>query len=182
VEDLTAMDYFSRALSVLASVLLASVPILGPARFAFAQDADDEGVNSEDLTQQPKVLVPDIAGCWQGDAFNDSQGNTSISFFFGQAKNKIKKKQSSLDLESAVPVTGHISGTIKLTQFTFHGKVAKGSNIKGTGFFQSDNSLTGNYHYTGLCFEHQFTGGDFSKVVFIGATCLGQSIAMIALN
>jgi len=165
------MNYFSRALSVFASVFLASVLILGPARFAFAQDATDEGLNSEDPADQPKVLVPDIAGCWQGDAFNDSQGNTSILVFFEQAKNKIKKKQSSLALGSAVSVTGHISGTIKLTQFSFHGKVGKGCNIKGTGFFQSDNSLSGNYHYSGVCFEHQFTGGDFSKVVFLGATC-----------
>jgi hypothetical protein len=162
---------FSRALLLLASVWLATVLILAPAGFALAQDANDEGANSEDLTQPQKVLVPNIAGCWQGNAFNDSQGNTSILFFFGQVKNKIKKKKSSLDLESAVPVTGNISGTIKLTQFSFHGKVGTGCNIFGTGFFQSDNSLTGNYHYSGVCIEHQFAGGEFSKVIFLGATC-----------
>jgi hypothetical protein len=165
------MDYFSRALSVLASVLLATVLILGPARFALAQDATDEGANSEDSTAQPKVLVPDIAGCWQGNAFNDSQGNTSITFFFQQTKNKISKKHSVLDLESAVSVHGPIIGKISLTQFIFHGHMANGCNIKGHGSFQNDNSITGGYTYVGKCFEHQFTGGSFSQVVFQGATC-----------
>ena len=160
------MDYFSKTLSVLASLLLATVLILAPAGFALAQDANDE-----DASVEPKVLVPDLSGCWQGNAFNDSQGNTSILFFFQQKGKKINKKHSILDLESATSVTGPIIGKVKSTQFTFHGHMANGCNIKGTGFFQEDDSLTGNYHYVGQCFEHQFTGGDFSKVVFVGASC-----------
>ena len=159
------MDYFSRTLSVLASVLLATVVILAPARFALAQDAND------DTSQQPDVTVPNISGCWQGDAFNDSQGNTSILFVFAQKKNKISKKHSILDLEGAVSVHGPIIGKVTATQFTFHGHMANGCNIKGQGFFQNDGSLTGNYHYVGKCFEMQFTGGDFSKVILLGPTC-----------
>ena len=160
------MDYFPRTISVLASGLLATVLILAPAGLALAQDANDD-----DSSQQPDTTVPNISGCWQGNAFNDSQGNTSILFVFQQTKNKISKKHSTIDLQPATHVHGNISGTVKAAQFNFHGKVAKGCNIKGTAFIQNDGSLTGNYRYTGACFEHQFTGGDFSKVILLGPTC-----------
>ena len=163
------MDYFPRTLSVLASGLLATVLILAPAGLALAQDANDD-----DSSQQPDTTVPNISGCWQGNAFNDSQGNTSILFVFKQSKNKIKKKQSTFDLQSAVHVHGNIAGTVKATQFKFHGKVDVGGdqcNIKGTGFFQNDGTLTGSYRYSGQCFEHQFTSGSFSKVMLLGPTC-----------
>lgn len=140
--------------------------ILAPTVFARAQDANDE-----DVAQQPEVAVPDVSGCWGGQAFNDSQGNDSIELFFAQKKNKINKKHSTLDLESAVPVQGKISGTVKPTQINFHGKVGKGCNIKGTAFIQNDGSLSGNYRYSGKCFENQFTGGDFSKVTLGGLPC-----------
>jgi len=163
------MDYFPRTFSVLASGLLATVLILAPAGFARAQDANDD-----DSSQQPDTTVPNISGCWQGNAFNDSQGNTSILFVFAQAKNKINKKHSTFDLQSAVHVHGNIAGTVKPTQFKFHGKVdvgGGGCNIKGTGFFQNDGTLTGNYRYSGKCFENGFTSGDFSKVILLGPTC-----------
>ncbi len=162
------MKTHSKALSLFASLLLAATLILAPARFASAQDVSDEAVAG----QPDKVLVPDIAGCWTGNAFNDSQGNTSISFFFQQTKNKISKKHSVVDLESNVPVHGPIIGKITLTQFKFHGHMANGCNIKGHGTFQMDNSITGGYTYVGKCFENQFTGGSFSKVVFVGPSCL----------
>ena len=163
------MNYFSRAFCPLASALLVTLLILAPAGFALAQDATDD-----DTSQQPDTTVPNISGCWQGNAFNDSQGNTSILFVFKQIKNKINKKQSTFDLQSAVHVHGNIAGTVKATQFKFHGKVDVGGdqcNIKGTGFFQSDGSLTGGYRYSGQCFEHQFTSGSFSKVMLLGPTC-----------
>jgi len=160
------MEIYFKTSSLLASVLLATVLVLASAGFARSQDADDA-----DVSQQPEMSVPNLSGCWQGNAFNDSQGNTLILFVFGQKKNKISKKQSSVDLQSATHVHGAIAGTVKPTQFTFHGKVFTGCNIKGTGFFQSDGSLSGSYRYFGVCFEHQFTGGDFSKVVLLGPTC-----------
>src|SRR5260221_8388741 len=160
------MNYFLRTFSLVASALLATVLILAPTGFALAQDATDE-----DAVPASKVIVPDISGCWQGNAFNDSQGNTSILFFFKQSGNKITMPNSTLDLESAVSVHGPIKGKVKLTTFKFHGHMANGCNIKGHGSFQSDNSLTGGYSYVGACFENQFTGGSFSKVVFLGATC-----------
>jgi hypothetical protein len=165
-----AMNKFSRTQSFLASGLLAAILISAPASFALAQDA-----NAENASAQPATTVPNISGCWQGNAFNDSQGNTSILFVFAQKKNKISKKHSTFDLESAVHVHGPIAGKVKSDRFTFHGHVTgTGSNvcnIKGTGFFQMDGSLTGNYRYSGQCFEHQFTSGDFSKVIFLGPTC-----------
>ena len=160
------MNYLSRAFSVLAFGLLATVLILAPTGFALAQDASDE-----DASQPSKVLAPDISGCWQGNAFNDSQGNTSITFFFQQTKNKINKKHSTLDLESAVSVHGPIIGKVTATQFKFHGHMANGCNIKGHGTFQTPTSLEGGYTYVGQCFEHQFTGGSFSSVMRLGATC-----------
>jgi hypothetical protein len=163
------MHYFLRIFYFVASALLATVLTLAPTGFALAQDANDD-----DISQQPDTTVPNISGCWQGNAFNDSQGNTSILFVFKQSKNKINKKQSTFDLQSAVHVHGNIAGTVKATQFKFHGKVdvgGGGCNIKGTGFFQNDGTLTGNYRYSGQCFEHQFTSGSFSKVVLLGPTC-----------
>ena len=163
------MNYLSRAFSVIASALLVTLLILAPTGFALAQDATDE-----DMSQQPDTTVPNISGCWQGNAFNDSQGNTSILFVFKQSKNKINKKQSTFDLQSAVHVHGNIAGTVKATQFKFHGKVDVGGgqcNVKGTGFFQNDGTLTGSYRYSGQCFEHQFTSGSFSKVMLLGPTC-----------
>ena len=160
------MNHLSKTLSLLASGLLAVVLILALHGFARAQDANDE-----DISQLPDVTVPNVSGCWQGNAFNDSQGNTSILFVFQQTKNKIGKKHSSIDLQPASHVHGHISGTVKATQFNFHGKVGSGCNIKGTAFIQSDGSLSGNYHYAGKCFENGFTGGDFSKVILLGPTC-----------
>jgi hypothetical protein len=159
------MNHFSKTLSLLASGLAAVVLILALQGFAHAQDANDE-----DVSQVPDVTVPNVSGCWQGNAFNDSQGNTSILFVFQQTKNKIKKN-SSIDLQPASHVHGNISGTVKPTQFSFHGKVASGCNIKGTGFIQKDGTLSGNYHYAGKCFENGFTGGDFSKVTLLGPTC-----------
>ena len=160
------MNYFSRTLSVLASGLSAVVLILALYGFAHAQDA-----GNEDVSQLPDVTVPNVSGCWQGDAFNDSQGNTSILFVFQQTKNKINKKHSSIDLQSASHVHGNISGTVKPTQFSFSGKVGSGCNIKGTAFIQKDGTLTGNYHYAGKCFENGFTGGEFSKVKLLGPSC-----------
>jgi len=160
------MNLWSKTLSALASGLLAVVLILALQGFAHAQDANDE-----DVSQLPDTTVPNVSGCWQGNAFNDSQGNTSILFVFLQTKNKIGKKHSTIDLQPATHVHGHISGTVKATQFSFHGKVGSGCNIKGTAFIQNDGSLTGNYHYAGICFEHQFTGGSFSKVILLGPTC-----------
>ena len=163
------MNYLSRAFSVIASALLVTLLILAPTGFALAQDANDD-----DISQQPDTTVPNISGCWQGNAFNDSQGNTSILFVFKQSKNKINKKQSTFDLQSAVHVHGNIAGTVKATQFKFHGKVDVGGgqcNVKGTGFFQNDGTLTGSYRYSGQCFEHQFTSGSFSKVMLLGPTC-----------
>jgi hypothetical protein len=172
------MNHFSKTLSLLASGLLGTVLILAPAGFALAQDAADEDAsqherscNSFSIKCGPEVAVPNLSGCWQGNAFNDSQGNTSILFVFGQTKNKINKKLSSIDLQPASHVHGNISGTVKPTQFSFHGKVASGCNIKGTGFIQKDGTLSGNYHYAGKCFENGFTGGDFSKVTLLGPTC-----------
>jgi len=160
------MAHFSKTFSTIGSSLLAVILILALHGFARAQDANDE-----DVSQLPDVMVPNVSGCWQGNAFNDSQGNTSILFVFQQTKNKISKKHSTIDLQPATHVHGNISGTVKAAQFNFHGKVAKGCNIKGTAFIQNDGSLTGNYRYTGACFEHQFTGGDFSKVILLGPTC-----------
>ena len=144
--------------------------MMAPAGFALAQDAD-----GEDVPEQADAAVQNISGCWQGNAFNDSQGETSILFFFAQTRNKIGKKHSTFDLEGSVSLHGPISGKVKATKFTFKGPVAgTGFNpctIKGTGFFQTDGSLDGNYRYAGNCAEHQFSGGEFSKVVFLGATC-----------
>jgi hypothetical protein len=159
------MNHLSKTLSLLASGLLGTVLILALQGFAHAQDANDE-----DVSQVPDVTVPNVSGCWQGNAFNDSQGNTSILFVFQQTKNEIKKN-SSIDLQPASHVHGNISGTVKPTQFSFHGKVGSGCNIKGTAFIQNDGTLSGNYHYAGKCFENGFTGGDFSKVTLLGPTC-----------
>ena len=165
-EGSAAMKCFSKTLSILGSGLLAGIFVLALYGFALPQDANDE-----DLSQQPDVTVPNVSGCWQGNAFNDSQGNTSILFVFQQTKNKITKKHSSIDLQPASHVHGNISGTVKATQFNFHGKVGSGCNIKGTAFIQTDGTLSGNYHYAGKCFENGFTGGDFSKVTLLGPTC-----------
>ncbi len=160
------MNYFSNTFSVIISSLLAIILVLALHGIARAQDGSDE-----DVSQQPDVTVPNVSGCWQGNAFNDSQSNTSILFVFQQTKNKISKKHSTIDLQPASHVHGHISGTVKPTQFNFHGKVASGCNIKGTAFINGDGSLSGNYHYAGKCFENGFTGGDFSKVILLGPTC-----------
>jgi hypothetical protein len=160
-----------RALSLIGAGLLATVLFVTHPGFAFAQDASD---GDADVVEQPDVMVPNLSGCWQGNAFNDSQGNKSIMFFFVQKKNKIKKNGSSFDLQSAAHVHGAIAGTVKATQFTFHGPVNGTGfpcSIRGTGFFQTDNSLSGIYRYQGTCFENQFTSGEFSKVTFLGANC-----------
>ena len=165
------MGVFGRALSLIGAGLFATVLFVTHPGFASAQDESD---GDAEVVEQPDVTVPDLSGCWQGDAFNDSQGNTSIIFFFVQKKNKIKKSASSFDLQSAVPVHGAISGTVKATQFKFKGPVTGtgfACHIKGTGFFQTDNTLTGSYRYSGPCFDNQFTSGSFSKVTFLGATC-----------
>ena len=160
------MGRSTRTLSVLSLSLLATILILAPYGIARAQDSNDA-----DVSQQPDTTVPNIAGCWQGNAFNDSQNETSILFFFQQTGKKISKKHSTIDLEPAVSIHGPILGKVSSSKFTFHGHMTNGCNISGMGFFQTDGSLTGNYHYVGQCFENGFTGGDFSKVVLLGASC-----------
>jgi hypothetical protein len=163
---------FGRALSFVGAGLLAVVLIVAHPGFTFAQDLSD---GDAEVVEQPDAMVPNLSGCWKGTAFNDSQGNTSILFFFKQKKNKILKKGSTFDLRSAVHVNGAISGTVKATQFKFHGPVSGtgfACTIKGTGSFQMDNSLSGTYRYSGPCFDNQFTFGEFSEVKFQGATCL----------
>ena len=107
-------DIFSRSLFLFAAGILATVLIWAHPGFALAQDAADE-----DVSAQPNAVVPNIAGCWQGTAFNDSQGNTSILFFFAQKKNKISKKNSTIDLEANVLIHGPISGKVTSTHFRF---------------------------------------------------------------
>ena len=158
------MRTFTRALSLLASGF-ATVMILAQPRPTLAQEPIHEDM------EQPQVTVPNLSGCWQGGAFNNSQGNSGILFFFVQKKNKINKKGSTVGLQGGTTVEGPIAGTVKSAKFTFHGRVANGCNIKGTGFLQSDGTYDGNYRYTGKCFENGFTTGDFSKVTFLGPTC-----------
>ncbi len=160
------MDYFKRTLSVLAWSSLAAILILAPCGTARAQDSSSAGVS-----QQPDKNGPNIAGCWQGNAFNDSQGNTSIQFFFQQTGKKLSKKHSTLDIEPAVSVHGPIIGKVSSAKFTFHGHMANGCNIKGHGTFQTPTSLEGGYSYVGKCYEMGFTSGEFSSVTRLGATC-----------
>lgn len=164
------MERFAVSLLLLSAGLLAIPLTLAPVGFALAQDANDA-----DLAEQTAVKVPNLSGCWQGNAFNNFQGNTGILFFFAQTKNKISKKHSTFALQGGVELHGPIAGTVKATKFTFQGPVTgSGFNpcmIKGTGFFQSDDSIEGHYRFSGKCFEHQFTTGTFSKVMFLGATC-----------
>ncbi len=161
------MNYFTRTLSVLASSLLAAFLIVAPYGAASAQDSNDE-----DESQQPDTSVPNIAGCWQGNAFNDSQGETSILFFFQQAGKKLDKKHSTIDLEPAVSTQGPIMGKVLRTKFRFKGKMSNGCGINGNGFFQDDGTLDGTYHYSGpKCIDKGITGGEFSKVTFLGASC-----------
>src|ERR1700687_16698 len=80
------MGVFGRALSLIGAGLFATVLFVTHPGFAFAQDESD---GDAEVVEQPDVTVPDLSCCWQGDAFNDSQGNTSIIFFFVQ-----KKKQN----------------------------------------------------------------------------------------
>lgn len=165
------MGSLSRALSLIGTGLLATVLFVTHPGFALAQDVNDGDTN---VVEQPDAMVVNLSGCWQGTAFNDSQGNTSILLFFKQKKNKILKNGSTFDLESAVHVNGAISGKVKGTQFKFHGPVSGtgfACSIRGTGSLQTDNTLSGTYRYSGQCFENQFTSGEFSKVMFLGATC-----------
>ena len=165
------MGSLGRALSLIGAGLLATVMFVTHPGFAFAQDAND---GDADVMEQPDAMVVNLAGCWQGTAFNDSQGNTSILLFFKQKKNKILKSGSTFDLESAVHVNGAISGKVKGTQFKFKGPVTGtgfACHINGTGSLQNDGTLTGGYRYSGPCFDNQFTSGSFSKVMFLGATC-----------
>jgi len=159
------MDYFTRTLSVLASSLLAAFLILAPYGYAQAQDEDA-------ISQLPDTSVPNIAGCWQGNAFNDSQGETSILFFFQQSGKKINKKHSTIDLEPAVSTQGPIMGKVSPANFRFKGQMSNGCGINGNGFFQNDGTLDGTYHYSGAkCIDKGITGGEFSKVMFLGASC-----------
>jgi len=161
------MDYFTRTLSVLAPSLLATVLILAPAGFAHGQDTNDE-----DVSQQPDTSVPNIAGCWQGNAFNDSQGETGILFFFQQTGKKLSKKHSTIDLEPAVSTHGPIMGKVLRTKFRFRGQMSNGCGINGIGSFENDGTLSGTYHYSGAkCIDKGITGGEFSKVTFLGASC-----------
>jgi hypothetical protein len=165
------MGGFGRVLSLIGAGLLATVLFVTHPGFAFAQDVND---SDADVVEQPDTMVVNLSGCWQGTAFNDSQGNTSILLFFKQKQNKILKNGSTFDLESAAHVNGAISGKVKGTQFKFRGKVTGTGfpcSIRGTGSLQTDNTLTGGYRYSGQCFENQFTSGEFSKVTFLGATC-----------
>ena len=84
------MDYFKRTLSVLAWSSLAAILILAPCGTARAQDSRSAGVS-----QQPDKNGPNIAGCWQGNAFNDSRtkGNC-LEFDFSANCEKIQQKRS----------------------------------------------------------------------------------------
>ncbi len=164
---------FGRALSLIGAGLLATVLFVMHPGFAFAQDVTD---GDAEVVEQPDASIPNISGCWQGNVFNDSQANTLVTFFFKQTGHKISKTKSTIDLESNVPIHGPIKGTVSATGFKAKGHVAaqgisQGCNIKVTAFSQNDGTYTGNFRYVGFCFDNQFTGGEFSKLTFLGLTC-----------
>jgi len=157
------MDYFSRAVLVLVSGLFGTVLTLAPYGYAHAQDENS-------VSQLPDSKVLKLAGCWQGNAFNDGQNETSILFFFQQSGNKINQKHSTIDLEPT-STHGPIKGKVSRTRFRFSGKLSDGCGIFGGGSIQNDGTLTGRYTYTGNCVQMGIDSGEFSKVTFLGATC-----------
>ena len=164
---------FGRALSLIGAGLLATVLFVTHPGFAFAQDVSDDDAEA---IEQPDATVPDITGCWQGNVFNDSQANTLVTFVFKQKNHKINKKKSTIDLEGNLSIHGPIKGKVLATQIRFRGHVAaegisQGCNINGNANLQNDGTYNGVFHFTGFCAEHQFAGGEFSGLTFLGPTC-----------
>ena len=140
--------------------------------------------DSPDASSPPTSGPPVVtSGCYQGMVFNDAQGTGTISFLFEIKKNKIIKSGSMyiINYDEGLNEMSPISGKVNSTQFKWKGKAVGNQSsqcaIAGVGHAVSNAAfLDGSYTYAGKCTEvsnphNPFTGGDFSKLEFVGATC-----------
>ena len=178
------MDSIAKRLVALAGVLVLTLAIDTPTRIARAQspdsDATADGAISEPDTKGPPVI---ISGCYQGNVFNDAQGDGTVTFFFHlNSVGKILKADSTYDIEydEGLSESGPISGKANATQFKWKGPAVgnQGSQCRVAGIMRpaGQGSLVGSYIYSGKCREvsgphNPFTGGSMSKLVFVGASC-----------
>lgn len=145
------------------------------------QDADAPAVSSRPDSGGPPLVT---SGCWQGDVFNDAQGDGTITFVFKIKNGKILKSGSTylIDYTSeGLMEMGAISGKVTSTMFRWKGPAVgnQGSQcaVAGIGIPVAGASfLDGRYQYNGKCTEvsgphNPFTGGGMGKLVFKGPTC-----------
>jgi hypothetical protein len=179
------MRVTSKKLTILAGAVALTLAFNAPAQIACAQDqtqdTDAPDVSSDPNTASSPVI---IAGCWQGEVFNDAQGDGTITFFFKIKHGKILKSASSYDIEytsEGLSESGPISGKVNSKLFKWKGPAVGNQNsqcsVSGVGSpVAGTNFLDGNYTYKGRCTEvagphNPFTGGGMGKLVFLGPTC-----------
>lgn len=179
------MRLIAKDLTIVAGALALMLAFNAPAHTVRAQDqiSDDD---AQDVSADPNTAGPPVvtAGCWQGEVFNDAQGDGTITFFFKIKHRKILKSGSTYHIEytsEGLSESGPISGKVNAKLFKWKGPAVGNKNsqcsVSGVGSpVASTNFLDGNYTYKGKCTEvsgphNPFTGGSMGKLVFVGPTC-----------
>jgi hypothetical protein len=161
----------AKTLVVMVCTGLLSAGMIGSARHAYAQDAEEidqnagawsaDGAGSADQsTHKPPPLH--LAGCWSGDVQDDFEGAGTITFnnFVQSGKKLRNRSRYEFYWNSQNYAHGPMKGSVSSTGFKFNGNAGKGCLVSGSGTGDT-SEITGTYKFVGSCTTY-FGGGSFS--------------------
>jgi hypothetical protein len=124
----------AKTLAIMACAALLSAGVIGSARHAYAQDADEIDGNAgawsgpdapspDESNRKTKVHPLNIKGCWSGNAVDIGDGAGTATFHFDQNPNLNKLvlgSQFDFEWPGDVFARGPMKGTVSSTGFKFH--------------------------------------------------------------
>jgi hypothetical protein len=139
-----------------------SASTVGPARYAYAQDAAEADANvgawsapdAEQSVPQAKVHPLKIKGCWSGDVMDAGDGLGTATFQFNQNSTRKKLVVGSIahfEWSDGAKATVPMRGPVTSTGFSFKGNAGVGCTLvtgSGTG---NATALTGTVVFVGAC-------------------------------
>jgi hypothetical protein len=144
--------------------LLLSAGIVGKARHAYAQDADEtdqsagswgapdaDGSDVSEHKVKPKML--NLKGCWSGDVMDAGDDLGTATFEFDQNSNLKKLLIGStfnFQWPDSAYARGPMKGSVSPTGFKFKGNAGRDCAVTGSGA-GDDSALTGTFVFTGSC-------------------------------
>jgi hypothetical protein len=159
----------AKTLTIIACASLLSAGVIGFARHAYAQDAQEDdseaGAWSADIqnppesNSEPKAI--NVHGCWSGTVDDGGEGEGTATFKFDRNGSALGPPSSFKFFWNAQNfVHGPISGSLSSTGIKFKGTATKNCSIKGSGTLNGDD-IDGTYTFQKAC-AADFLGGSFT--------------------